>query len=190
MENKSDQKFLQKAKNKTYISAGIFTIIILLLFAFVIFPFLKKIKNNSADSVSEKNSFTSLGAQVGEIEKFKSNYVSYEPNFKKIDQLYIDPGNPVEFFKFLEKIASDCKISSNVSLLQDYSKSKSGFVDLQIFSNGEFLNMLKFLDKIETGPYMVKIKNLSMKKSGAGSISKKSAPIIDAAFLIETYVNK
>ena len=60
---------------------------------------------------------------------------------------------------------------------------------MQIFSNGEFLNMLKFLDKIETGPYMVKIKNLSMKKSGVVSISKKSAPIIDVAFLIEAYVN-
>ena len=166
---------------KIYISTVIFALIILLLVAFVIFPFLKKIKNNSADSVSEKNSFASLGAQVGEIEKFKSKYASYEPNFKKIDQLYIDPGNPVEFFKFLEKITSDCKVSSNVSLLQDYSKSKSGFVNLQIFSNGEFLDILKFLDKIETGPYMVKIKNLSMKRSGIG---------IDAAFLIETYVKQ
>lgn len=174
---------------KVYISAGIFAAIILLLAAFVIFPFIKKIKNNSADSILKKNSFASLGAQVGEIEKFKSKYASYEPNFKKINQLYIDPGSPVNFFKFLEKTALDCKISSNVSLLQDYSRSNSGFVNLQVFSNGEFLNILKFLDKLETGPYMVKIKNLSMKKSGVVSISKKSAPIIDVAFLIEAYVN-
>lgn len=188
MENKTGQKFLQKPKNKIYISTAIFALIILLLIIFIIFPFLEKIKNNSADSASEKNSFASLGAQATEIEKFKSKYASYEPNFKKIDQLYIDPGNPVDFFKFLEKIASDCKISSNVSLLQDYSKANSGSVNLQVFSNGEFLNIIKFLDKLETGPYMVKIKNLSIKKSGIVSISKKSVPTIDAAFLIETYV--
>lgn len=190
MENKNGKKFLKGPKDKIYISAGIFIAIILLLVAFIIFPFLKKIKKDSADSLSERNSFASLGAQVAEVEKFKSNYLSYEPNFKKIDQLYTDPANPVEFFKFLEKIALDCKISSNVSLLQDYSRGNSGYINLQIFSNGEFSNILKFIDKIETGPYMVKIKNLSIKKSGIMNSSKKSSPIIvDAAFLIETYVN-
>lgn len=189
MENKNIQKSLRNPKDKIYISAGIFLAIILLLIAFIIFPFFKKIQKDSADSISERNSFASLGAQVAEVEKFKGNYPSYEPNFKRIDQLYVDPANPVDFFKFLEKIASDCKISSNVSLLQDYSRGNSGYINLQIFSNGEFSNILKFIDKIETGPYMVKIKNLSIKKSGITNSSKKSSPIIvDAAFLIEAYV--
>src|SRR3989344_6683896 len=95
--------FRGNAKNSIYTATSIFGLVILISILFVIIPLLGEIKKNSNDIVVRKASLILLESQASEIGKFKNNYELYKPNFNKIDQLYVDPKNPVDFFKFLEK---------------------------------------------------------------------------------------
>ena len=124
-EIKSKASSWVKPKNQIYITLFVFGLIILSLILFFIFPYFQEIKNDSEALLSGKNNLAFLGDQVSEVEKFKNNYESYKPNLEKIDQLYVDPKNPADFFEFLEKTASDCQVKSDISLSVS-SSSKPG----------------------------------------------------------------
>jgi hypothetical protein len=105
-----------KNKSKIYIILLIFALVSLFLVIFFIWPLFKEIERNSKDLISAKNNIVTLGAQINETENFKNNYGTYKPNLEKIDQLFIDADNPVDFIEFLENTASSSKITSQISL--------------------------------------------------------------------------
>src|SRR3989344_2627105 len=159
--------FRGNAKNSIYTATSIFGLVILISILFVIIPLL------------------------GEIGKFKNNYELYKPNFNKIDQLYVDPKNPVDFFKFLEAEASYYKIKSIVSLSANLTGKNIQFINFKISTQGNFVDILAFLEKIETGPYLIKAGNLIIKKMPQADISKKSnLEIVAADFSMEAYIKQ
>ncbi len=190
MKTKNNQNPIVKIKKRIYITAAIYGLIASLLILFIIFFCLKTIKKNSEELVAGKSSIAFLENQVSEIEKFKNNYQSYEPNFNKINQLYVDQKNPVDLFKFLEKEASFYKIKSTVILSKNSLSQNSQSINFEISIQGGFLDALNFLEKIETGPYLIKIKNLTIRKATENNIPKKSmSEIIEANFSIEAFIN-
>lgn len=179
------------SKKKINISLVIFTLIVAALIVFFIRPLLIKIKTNSEELLSEKNNAAALEIQAKEIENFGKNYPLYKPNLEKIEQLFIDPKNPVDFIKFLEKTASDSQITSKISLLPPPKKGDQNFVAFQFFSSGDFSKMLEFSEKLETGPYLIEIKNLTIKSSTEKNTSKNYSPgKVDAIFLIKTFIKQ
>ena len=96
-----------KRNNKFYITVSFLLIIVLFLIIFVIYPLVVGIINNSNDLISAKNNILTQETQIKEINKFKENYKIYQPNLEKIDQMFIDPSNPVDFIKFLENYPAD-----------------------------------------------------------------------------------
>lgn len=189
-ETKDKQIFWLKPKNQIYIISAVFGLIVLSLIMFFVFPYIQEIRKNSEDLVSGRNNLAFLRDQVSEVEKFKSNYETYKPNLEKISQLYVDSKNPADFFEFLEKITSVSQIRSEVSLLANPPGAKNvAAIDFQIFSQGEFSKTLKFLEKLETGPYLIEIKNLSITNSRQDSSSKKSSvKLVDANLSIRAYI--
>lgn len=153
------------SKNKIYITLIIFALIALILVVFFVFPILKKIRTISEEIISAKNNTATLGVQAKEIENFKKNYLLYKPNLEKMEQLFINEKDSVNFIKFLEKTASDLGITSKISFLPSSDEEKKDFITFQFFSNGDFSKILNFLEKIETGPYLVEIDDLTIKNS-------------------------
>jgi len=186
------EKFFRgNAKNSIYTATSIFGLVILISILFVIIPLLGEIKKNSNDIVVRKASLILLESQASEIGKFKNNYELYKPNFNKIDQLYVDPKNPVDFFKFLEAEASYYKIKSIVSLSANLTGKNIQFINFKISTQGNFVDILAFLEKIETGPYLIKAGNLIIKKMPQADISKKSnLEIVAADFSMEAYIKQ
>jgi hypothetical protein len=154
-----------------------FSLITIVLVVFVVFPLFKKIRTTSEEIISEKNSIATLRIQEDEIENFRKNYPSYRPNLEKMEQLFIDTEDPIDFIKFLEETASDCGVTSEISLLPSSEENKNS-VTFQFFSNGDFSKILKFSEKLENGPYLVKINNLTINNS-----SEK----VNANFSIEAF---
>jgi len=190
IETKDKKVFWAKPKNQIYIISIVFGLVILFLILVFVFPYVQEIKKNSEDLSSRRNNLSFLEDQVSEVEKFKNNYQIYKPNLEKISQLYVDSKNPAGLFEFLEKTASASQIKSEISLLANFPASKNtASIDFQIFSQGEFSKTLKFLEKLETGPYLIEIKNLSITNSRQDGVSKKlPAKSIDAIFLIKVYI--
>lgn len=196
--------------NKIYTISLVFTIAILFLVMFFVLPLLREIEKNSKDLISAKNNVAVLAEQTNETENFKKNYETYAPNLEKIDQLFVDPNNPVDFIKFLEDTASTSQITSQISLQpspQDSQQSLKGasqnFIIFRFASKGGFSEVLNFLKKIEAGPYLVEIENLTIQNSevpvSGYSVPEKESLVpniyednssrkVDATFTIKVFV--
>ncbi len=176
-----------KTGKKIYIIIIIFAFIILSLIVFLIYPTFKSIKDGSEEILSSKNKTISINAETMELDSFKKNYKNYKPNLDKIDQLFVDLANLVDFIKFLEKVALDSGINADINLVNSKQEKINNFpvVLFQVSAKGDFLNMLKFIDKLETGPYLIRIENLTFKKSEKEITEDKNiSSILDSDFLI------
>jgi len=176
---------MEKRNSKIYKTLSVFGTLSLILIVFFVWPAFKGIEKSSQNLISAKINLVTLDAQINEAENFKKNYDSYKPNLDKMDQLFVDPKNPVDFIEFLENTALSCQITSQAFLPSPSIGSKSAsqdFIILQIVSKGSFSDVLNFLKKIETGIYLVEVKNLTIK-----NLETKNT---EAAFTIKAFTKK
>ena len=157
---------------KIYISLCLFTAAALVFAFFVIHPLLTQIRENSSNFVLQKNSFAELQEREANFKKLKNFYQTYEQDLKRIDALFINSSDPVEFtafMEFLENDAKDCGLSIEILSLP-VKKAESdawNFNNYQLSLEGSFSNVLKFLEKLENAPYLIEISNLNTKKDSA-----------------------
>lgn len=173
-----------KNNKKIYTTLIIFIFASLFLVICIIYPLLKEIEKNSKELISGKNNILTVEAQNIETDNFKRNYYSYKLNLEKIDQLFIDPRNPVDFIKFLENTASECNLTSQISLSssKDYQDANQNFIIFQFYSTGNFLELLDFSKKIELGPYLIEVENLTVQDSEELSFGRFNANFIIKVF--------
>jgi hypothetical protein len=182
-----------KENNKIYVILLIFAIIILLLSIFLVWPLLKDIEKNSNDLISAKNNIISLSVQTKATENFKINYENYKSNLDKIEQMFVDSSNPVNFIEFLEDVAYNYQVIPQINLS---STDSQGFISLQVSSKGEFLKVLNFIKKIEVGPYLVEVQNLTIKNSNESKDEQinifKNYPSrkVDTTFTLKAFIKK
>lgn len=150
--------------NKIHIILSVSALISLILIMFFIYPAFKDIEKNSQDLISAKNDIVILGAQIEETKKFKEDYENYRPNLEKIDELFIDPDNPVDFIKFLEDKAEEYNLDMQISLSL-LSSGQKGFVSFVFSLKGSLPDVLKFLSNIEQGVYLIEIEKLTIQDS-------------------------
>ncbi len=179
-----------KDKTKIYIIIpATFILISLLLIVFLIWPALVEVKESSDELIFQNGRENFINDQNRELENFKNSYKNYQPNLEKIDRLFIDPQNPVNFINFLENIASETGVKPDISLASlPALKSKTvvvmPFVSFKISCKGKFLDILKFSDKLESGPYLIEIKNMETKES---KDTEKNNSVLNTDFLINVF---
>jgi hypothetical protein len=180
---------ISKSKKGIYLVSAVFLAVDLCLVIFLIYPNIKDIKTSSAEIISGKEKVIYLNEQDAQLETFKNNYQEYEPNFNKINTLFFDRENPVEFIQFLEKIAAEAGISTEINLSgpkKDDESKTTPAINFNVFTKGNFLDVLRFSEKLETSPYLVKIVKMNIKKSDARAPKdKNSAPGVEATFTLE-----
>lgn len=179
-----------ETKHKIYITAALFVIVDFTLISFFAYPTLKDIESISKDILSKRIEAASMDFQNRELDYFKKKYKEYGSNLEKIDQSFVDVKTPVDFIEFLEKIATDLAIDFDVNLNTTSKKEESddkSAVTFQIFAKGNFMDILLFSEKLEKGPYLINIKNLSVKRVEKDILNGASdSEMVDANFSIET----
>jgi len=169
--------------NKVQIYSAGFFVVAALLVIFLVYPTIQDIKYSSGQILENKNQLIFAYEQSKAIEKFKDNYSSYESNLKKIDQIIVDPKDLLSLIKFFESSGLESGVDVTINLVESGQKDTiKGLpvITFTISANGEFSNMLNFSEKLERGPYLIKIKNLAMSKSSENSKNN----IIDGQFSI------
>jgi Tfp pilus assembly protein PilO len=140
-------------------------LIFLVLAVFVIYPVINSIRKISIEANNTKIDLSLFEEKSGNIEKTKEEYSKWAPSIEKAKGMLIDPEIPLDFIKFLEKTTDDCRLSSNISpsyekgLDSDLWKSMS----FQITLAGSFADIMRFVDKIESSPYLIEEKSLNIK---------------------------
>lgn len=157
---------------KTILISIIFGLITIALIFVGISPLLQGIKKNSETLIALKAELTLSQERAGKIEQLKKDYKELEPDLEKIDKLFVNPETPIDLIEFWEKMASISNLSIEISPVslksfQDEAWNSMGF---QLRLTGSFPNFRKFLEKIETGPYLIELQNLSVKKLTEGKL--------------------
>ncbi len=148
-------------RKQTIILAIIFGIVSLILVLLIIYPLFKEIKRNSEDLISAKRTLISLQTEIENLEQFKEIYKTLKPNLKRMKALFANPKVPINLIKFLEKTGTDSEVLIEIS---PASFKKTGTdpwssIGFQISLIGSLPNCLKFLEKLETAPYLIEVQN-------------------------------
>lgn len=144
----------------------ILTVIILLLAVCAVRPLFLSIKQNSETLIAQKGTLAELEKRSENIKKFQLTYDIYQTNFKKIDQLFVDGEEPVDFIEFLEKEAARIKLAVDLTPI-NLKAGENDFwpsIGFQVDAAGSFQNFLKFLNKIEASPYLIALSDFSLNK--------------------------
>jgi hypothetical protein len=182
------------SRKKIYFWFIIFGVISIFFFAFVIPKFLKEIRKNSEDLISSKSELASLREDTKNFSQLEKVYQNYQSNLTKISGFFIDPEVPIEFITFLEKNAVFFQQKIEISLAPKIKTDTEPWPSLsfQISTHGSFPNSLKFLEKLENGPYLIEISDLNIKKLTEGEIQSTkfqglSSGDVESTFSIKVY---
>lgn len=151
--------------NKNFIIPAILGVAILLLIVFVIYPIFKDIEKNSSDFISLKGEFISLKTDAQNLQEAKRKIAENEQNLAKINALFIDPEVPIDFVRFLEKLAADTEVSIKINFTPVLQNQGNPWPALSFFvsAKGNFQNFSRFIDKLENAPYLIRVQNLTSK---------------------------
>ena len=148
----------------TYLIGGISLIGDLILIIFIILPLVTGIQNDSKELISLKSEMSLLEQTKGNAEELKRLSALHQQDAEAIDAIFIDPKIPIDFSRFLEDTASE----SGTTLEVSYNENSVSFdIDLE----GSFPAFLKFVTKLENGPYAVEISSVNIKRTTGGKIS-------------------
>ena len=153
-------------KKKIYSFLSISILLCLGLIVFVILPLSQEIRDTSENLLIQKQALSSLENRTENLKEFKIIYQKIQTDIEKIENLFVDEKMPVEFIDFLEKKADDCYISMDVSLssLKKNKEESWSFLVFQIDSIGSLSGISRFLEKMETSPYLIEVQNFKLRK--------------------------
>lgn len=153
-------------KPKIYLSWLIFGSLSLGLIILLISPLFQEIQKNSKSLVLTRSSLDLLERKIENLESFQIFYKKNKANFEKLDSLFINPQEPVDFIQFLEQQAQDSEVLLKISppAVQKLKKGLWPSMNFRLTLKGPFPNFLKFLEKLESSPYLIEISSLNARR--------------------------
>jgi hypothetical protein len=156
-------KFFLFGSKKIYVTLAVFVCASAAIIVLFIYPFLSKIIADSNEILQQKQERLTIGADISNLENLKVFYRDHSADFDKIDKLFIDKDVPVEFINFLEKTASDSSISIKISSAASVTKNDPWpSLSFEITLVGPFPKVMRFIEKLESSPYLTDIQNFSV----------------------------
>lgn len=155
-------------KRKTYITLLIFGTAILLLIFFAVNYIFDQTKRESENLTIRKKELLESEAKIKNLQDFKANFKRYQPDLDKVDRLFADISEPIKFIEFLENEALISQLSIVIAppVLREKDNNKDPWPAFEFSLNlkGFFPNLLRFLERLESAPYLIETVNLNIKK--------------------------
>ncbi len=146
----------------------VFGILTLLLIVFLMYPFLKNIQQASDELILLRENLFLTESEFERAEQFKQNYQELESDLNKIQQLFVNSEVPIDLIEFWEKTAAGTGLSiditpTSLSAVALENEPWSSLV-FRLNLTGSFPNFLRFLQKIERGPYLTEVQDINVKE--------------------------
>lgn len=151
-------------KNKVRLSLAIFLTLSVFMIVSLIYPLFKDIKENAAELSLKKQDSLYLDAKLENIEEFQRGYKEIKENLEKGESLFVNAEAPVDLIGFLEDTSEDSNVSIKISPSEPTKKIGDPWYSIifQVNAVSSFPNLLRFIEKIESGPYLVQIENINI----------------------------
>lgn len=180
-----------KKKIKIIVILDIFILIAFLILSFLM---IRLIKSNSKKFIEIQKSLLFSEQKRKEFQAYKNKFEEIKASLKEINNLFLDKNRALELFNFLEKSAIDSGNYYKIDVLTKEENEKKNFWQLQISLYGGFSNFMKFLNRIETAPYLLQIESIRIRKISLSDIEKykKKFPLkenmIKSEFIIKIFL--
>ena len=162
-------KMTISSKNKIYLTSGIMILVTIGLWFVVISPAIIKIKSYNFDIHDKRVTLKILQKQKEQTDLLERDYKKTQEDTKKISQVFIFRERTLDFISLIENIASEYQISQEISL-EELGKSSGDIqkLTLQLNLKGDFINLIKYINKVETLDYYVDINSLNFSRQEGG----------------------
>lgn len=170
-------------KRKTNLTLLILAALSLFSVFLVINPIFSQIKEEAGNLAIQKKELLESEVKIKNLYDFKANFKQYQQNFEKIDELFINISEPIEFIEFLEREAATSLLFMEITPPLQINKNGDFGAALEFSLNlgGDFPNFLRFLERLKSSPYLIEPLNLSIRKIN------NSKSEISAVLLIKVY---
>lgn len=152
-------------KNKMYLSIGITTIVAIVVWFLLIDPFIIKVKSLNNDIYDSRVALEIIQKEKTQTDILERDYKKIQEDTKKISQVFIFRERTLDFISLLENIASENQLSQEISL-EELSKPDEEIkkLTLQLNLKGDFINLIKYINKIESTDYYIDINTLNFSR--------------------------
>lgn len=169
----------------------VFLIVNLSLIFFSIFPLWKGIKKSSENLLSLKEKLIFLEEDLKNLPELKKKEEKIKKTEEKMESFFVNKETPIEFIRFLENLSNDYQLSLELSPLPSKKASNDPWFSLnfQISLIGPFQNVARFIDKLEAGPFLVKVDgiNIAIKDLSSKELEKSNLEEVKASLFLRVY---
>jgi len=176
-------------KQKTIIAAAVLFIGVLLFGVLGVFPLLRGIKRDSKDLENQYLKVLEASSAETEVAEFLKFSQSHKEDFEIIENIFVDGETPIGFIRFIEEIAATSNLT--VKITPGIPKKQKGVpwpvMDFQLASSANYLEFLRFLEKLENGPYLLKVQNTSLIRNRTPQDEENSIQDVRFTLLVQVF---
>lgn len=151
-------------------NAGVLVFIFCVI-KFVVLPSINQIERIKTDIYQNQLDLEQKYQRSQSLKKLSANLKSIEGKIESIDQVFISQNRELEFITALEQISEKENVSQKIILGKAQSAVGDKFykkIPLQIQAQGNYLDILRYLQGLETLNYYINIKSIDLSASGIG----------------------
>ncbi|XOB42105.1 MAG: hypothetical protein ACKKMP_01840 [Candidatus Nealsonbacteria bacterium] len=183
-------------KNQVKLSLVIFLALSAFMIIFLIYPLFKDIKENATELSFKKQDSLYLDSKLKNIEDFRKDYKEIKANLEKGESLFVNSEAPVDFIGFLEDISEASNVSIRISPSEPAKKPGDPWYSIifQVNAVSSFPDLLKLIEKLESGPYLVQIENINIIRLTSDALRSKELEVYSvgdasASFSVKAFAN-
>lgn len=160
MENNRPSKVSLKEK---IIGLNVLMIVIfVLIIFFVILPSSKEIDSIQTNIQDQYLELEKKYLKGQSLKKLNENLNKIEPQSKKLDNIFIQSDNQLNFITMLEGIAKENQLTQKVDLGTPINLVSYKKIPLQINVQGNFYKQMAYLEKLESLEYYININSIEL----------------------------
>ncbi len=154
-------------KNQINLFLAIFLAASTAIIVLLIMPAYQDIQQSSQEILMQKQELASLENKINNIEEFKANYKDINENLEKTNDLFVKSKTPTDFISFLETSSRDSQIPLEIfpSAAKQEKNDKWKSMLFRTGSISPFSSFLRFLEKLESSPYLLEVQSLRVTKA-------------------------
>ena len=151
-------------KNPWFLIVGLL-IALLGIVIFIVVPAVRDIKNLNQKIIDQRTLLESRYEKRLSIKNAIRNFNSLQPQVPDlVKSIYLNPGNEIEFITSLEALADKNRVSQTVNFDNkggDTSSQTAKKVPVEILLNGEYVNIVRYIQDLEKLDFYLIITSIS-----------------------------
>lgn len=161
------------AKKQIVLVSGIFIAISLILIFVFVLPLSADIRKDSLELVSIKKELVTIYEKTEGMGDIKKTCDTIDYDLEKSKDLFVNLEVPVKLMEFLENNANDLGLLVKTSpiFLKEAKDDLWDFVGFRLAITGSYDNLMRFIERTESAPFLIEEQDLSIGILTNGDIS-------------------